>query len=120
MVATSNANAKDGKEENTDPFKYDYETLRIGGLSFAVVFFALGVLLILSRRCRCSINQKPRAPGNEEAQEENLMVSKDYKTLSIAGLSVAAVLVVLSILLLVGNRIKRCGKSKHKSVRGES
>uniref|UniRef100_A0A671L9X3 FXYD domain-containing ion transport regulator n=1 Tax=Sinocyclocheilus anshuiensis TaxID=1608454 RepID=A0A671L9X3_9TELE len=38
----------------------DYESLRIGGLAFAVVLFALGVLLILSRRCRCSINQKPR------------------------------------------------------------
>ncbi|TNN51406.1 Transmembrane protease serine 13 [Liparis tanakae] len=38
---------------------FDYESLRIGGLAFAVVLFALGILLILSRRCRCSINQKP-------------------------------------------------------------
>uniref|UniRef100_A0A8C1WVT7 FXYD domain-containing ion transport regulator n=1 Tax=Cyprinus carpio TaxID=7962 RepID=A0A8C1WVT7_CYPCA len=57
-----------------------YESLRIGGLAFAVVLFALGVLLILSRRCRCSINQKPRAPGDEEAQAENLMVSKAKET----------------------------------------
>uniref|UniRef100_A0A3B4Z5P6 FXYD domain-containing ion transport regulator n=2 Tax=Stegastes partitus TaxID=144197 RepID=A0A3B4Z5P6_9TELE len=54
----------------------DYESLRVGGLAFAVVLFALGILLILSRRCRCSISQKPRAPGDEEAQEENLIVSK--------------------------------------------
>uniref|UniRef100_A0A3Q0QUG9 FXYD domain-containing ion transport regulator n=1 Tax=Amphilophus citrinellus TaxID=61819 RepID=A0A3Q0QUG9_AMPCI len=54
----------------------DYEILRIGGLAFAVVLFMLGILLILSRRCRCGINQKPRAPGDEEAQEENLIVSK--------------------------------------------
>ncbi|KAM6933269.1 FXYD domain-containing ion transport regulator 6 [Xenentodon cancila] len=59
-----------------NPFNYDYETLRIGGLVLAVVLFTLGILLILSRRCRCSINQKPRAPGDEEAQEENLVVSK--------------------------------------------
>ncbi|KTG34110.1 hypothetical protein cypCar_00020810, partial [Cyprinus carpio] len=32
------------------------------------------------RRCRCSINQKPRAPGDEEAQAENLMVSKAKET----------------------------------------
>uniref|UniRef100_A0A4W4F4J3 FXYD domain-containing ion transport regulator n=1 Tax=Electrophorus electricus TaxID=8005 RepID=A0A4W4F4J3_ELEEL len=66
----------DGKEKKLDPFEYDYESLRIGGLAFAVVLFALGVLLILSRRCRCHFNQKPRAPGDEEAQAENLMVSK--------------------------------------------
>uniref|UniRef100_A0A673MPC7 FXYD domain-containing ion transport regulator n=1 Tax=Sinocyclocheilus rhinocerous TaxID=307959 RepID=A0A673MPC7_9TELE len=61
-------------------FLPDYESLRIGGLAFAVVLFALGVLLILSRRCHCSINQKPRAPGGEEAQAENLMVSKAKET----------------------------------------
>ncbi|XP_058601565.1 FXYD domain-containing ion transport regulator 6 isoform X1 [Onychostoma macrolepis] len=70
----------DGKEEGLEPFVYDYESLRIGGLAFAVVLFALGVLLILSRRCHCSINQKPRAPGDEEAQAENLMVSKAKET----------------------------------------
>uniref|UniRef100_A0A4W6EE32 FXYD domain-containing ion transport regulator n=1 Tax=Lates calcarifer TaxID=8187 RepID=A0A4W6EE32_LATCA len=66
---------KDGKKVE-NPFVYDYDSLRIGGLAFAVVLFTLGILLILSRRCRCSINQKPRAPGDEEAQEENLIVSK--------------------------------------------
>uniref|UniRef100_A0A3Q3GM71 FXYD domain-containing ion transport regulator n=1 Tax=Labrus bergylta TaxID=56723 RepID=A0A3Q3GM71_9LABR len=53
-----------------------YESLRIGGLALAVVLFTLGILLILSRRCRCSINKKPSAPGDEEQQEENLIVSK--------------------------------------------
>ncbi|CAL8353768.1 unnamed protein product [Lota lota] len=59
-----------------DPFVYNYESLRIGGLTFAVVLFTLGILLILSRRCRCNINQKSSTPGNEEAQEENLIVTK--------------------------------------------
>ncbi|KAM4703909.1 FXYD domain-containing ion transport regulator 6-like isoform 1-T2 [Rhinophrynus dorsalis] len=67
--------SEEKKEE--DPFHYDYKSLRIGGLVFAVVLFTLGILLILSRRCRCSnLNQKPRAPGDEEAQAENLIASK--------------------------------------------
>lgn len=76
VAAVADPSAQDKKEKNEDPFVYDYESLRIGGLAFAVVLFTLGILLILSRRCRCSINQKPRAPGDEEAQEENLIVSK--------------------------------------------
>ncbi|KAF3847717.1 hypothetical protein F7725_020745, partial [Dissostichus mawsoni] len=64
----------DGKETVENPFIYDYESLRIGGLVLAVVLFTLGILLILSRRCHCSINQKPRPPGDEEAQDENPIV----------------------------------------------
>ncbi|XP_070621305.1 FXYD domain-containing ion transport regulator 6 [Erythrolamprus reginae] len=63
------------QDEDKDPFNYDYQTLRIGGLTFAVVFFTLGILLILSRRCRCSFNTKARAPGDEEVQAENLIAS---------------------------------------------
>ncbi|XP_032084678.1 FXYD domain-containing ion transport regulator 6 [Thamnophis elegans] len=63
------------QEKEKDPFNYDYQTLRIGGLTFAVVFFTLGILLILSRRCRCSFNTKARAPGDEEVQAENLVAS---------------------------------------------
>nr|KAF6342858.1 FXYD domain containing ion transport regulator 6 [Pipistrellus kuhlii] len=48
------------QEKEKDPFHYDYQTLRIGGLVFAVVFFSVGILLILSRRCKCSFSQKPR------------------------------------------------------------
>ncbi|XP_061576322.1 FXYD domain-containing ion transport regulator 6 [Cololabis saira] len=76
VAAETDPSAKDGEAIVENPFKYDYETLRIGGLVLAVVLFTLGILLILSRRCRCSISQKPRAPRDEEAQEENLVVSK--------------------------------------------
>ncbi|KAG1951288.1 FXYD domain-containing ion transport regulator [Pimephales promelas] len=40
----------------------------------------------------------------------------DYETLRIGGLVFAGVIVVLSILLLTGNRIRRCGKRKAKHV----
>uniref|UniRef100_A0A493SS36 FXYD domain-containing ion transport regulator n=1 Tax=Anas platyrhynchos platyrhynchos TaxID=8840 RepID=A0A493SS36_ANAPP len=63
------------REKEEDPFNYDYQSLRIGGLVFAVVLFTVGILLILSRRCRCSFSHKPRAPGDEEAQAENLIAS---------------------------------------------
>ncbi|XP_005856868.2 PREDICTED: FXYD domain-containing ion transport regulator 6 isoform X2 [Myotis brandtii] len=67
--------ASAGEQKEQDPFHYDYQTLRIGGLVFAVVFFSVGILLILSRRCKCSFSQKPRAPGDEEAQVENLITA---------------------------------------------
>ncbi|XP_054448300.1 FXYD domain-containing ion transport regulator 6 isoform X2 [Pteronotus mesoamericanus] len=35
------------QEKEKDPFHYDYQTLRIGGLVFAVVLFSVGILLIL-------------------------------------------------------------------------
>ncbi|XP_068097889.1 phospholemman [Hyperolius riggenbachi] len=52
-------------EEQHDPFYYDYKTLRIGGLVFAGVLFILGILIILSRKCRCKFNQHPRT-GEED------------------------------------------------------
>lgn len=33
----------------------DYQTLRIGGLVFAVVLFSVGILLILSKFISCSL-----------------------------------------------------------------
>ncbi|XP_030256899.1 FXYD domain-containing ion transport regulator 6 [Sparus aurata] len=74
VAAVSEPSEQDDQNKVEDPFVYDYHSLRVGGLAFAVVLFTLGILLILSRRCRCSINQKPRAPGDEEKQEENLIV----------------------------------------------
>ncbi|MFT7800671.1 phospholemman-like isoform X1 [Arapaima gigas] len=56
MPASSNAHLKD----DNSPFHYDYESLRIGGLIFAVVLFLMGILLILSRKCRCKFNQNLR------------------------------------------------------------
>nr|XP_037844081.1 FXYD domain-containing ion transport regulator 6-like [Chlorocebus sabaeus] len=67
------------KEKETDPFHYDYQTLRIGGLLCAVVLFSVGILLILGCRYKCSFNQKPGTPGEEEAQVENLITANATK-----------------------------------------
>ncbi|XP_056123617.1 FXYD domain containing ion transport regulator 6 like isoform X5 [Rhinichthys klamathensis goyatoka] len=32
---------------------HDYESLRIGGMVFAVILFLMGIFLIVSRKCRC-------------------------------------------------------------------
>ncbi|XP_029781879.1 phospholemman isoform X1 [Suricata suricatta] len=60
------ANAEAPQEH--DPFTYDYQTLRIGGLIIAGILFILGILIILSRRCRCKFNQQQRTgePDEEE------------------------------------------------------
>ncbi|NXT91395.1 ATNG ATPase, partial [Anhinga rufa] len=36
-------------EQGPDRFSYDYETIRNGGLIFAVVAFVIGLLIILSK-----------------------------------------------------------------------
>ncbi|XP_066575365.1 sodium/potassium-transporting ATPase subunit gamma isoform X2 [Amia ocellicauda] len=46
------------RDQHGSPFHYDYESLRIGGLIFAVVLFLMGIFLILSRKCRCKFNQQ--------------------------------------------------------------
>ncbi|XP_060777230.1 FXYD domain containing ion transport regulator 6 like isoform X3 [Neoarius graeffei] len=36
---------------------HDYESVRIGGLVFAVVVFLLGIFIVISRKCRCRGSQ---------------------------------------------------------------
>ncbi|XP_062995725.1 phospholemman [Elgaria multicarinata webbii] len=62
------------KDQPHDPFNYDYTTLRIGGLIFAVVLFLLGILIVLSRRCRCKFNQQQRT-GEPDEEEGTLRSS---------------------------------------------
>ncbi|XP_066843140.1 phospholemman [Anser cygnoides] len=57
-----------GVPEERDRFHYDYESLRIGGLIFAGVLFLLGVLLILSRHCRCKFDQQPKTGEPDETE----------------------------------------------------
>ncbi|XP_063273986.1 sodium/potassium-transporting ATPase subunit gamma [Prinia subflava] len=52
-------------EQGQDRFSYDYDTIRNGGLIFAVVAFVIGLLIILSQRFHCG-GRKKRRQGNDE------------------------------------------------------
>ncbi|XP_030918268.1 FXYD domain-containing ion transport regulator 6 [Geospiza fortis] len=52
-------------EQGQDRFSYDYDTIRNGGLIFAVVAFVIGLLIILSQRFHCG-GRKKRRQGNED------------------------------------------------------
>ncbi|XP_039352377.1 sodium/potassium-transporting ATPase subunit gamma isoform X1 [Mauremys reevesii] len=43
-----------------------YETIRNGGLIFAVVAFVVGLLIILSRRFRCGAKKRRRQSDDDE------------------------------------------------------
>ncbi|NXN69620.1 ATNG ATPase, partial [Himantopus himantopus] len=47
-------------QQGPDRFSYDYETIRNGGLIFAVVAFVVGLLIILSQRFHCGGKKKRR------------------------------------------------------------
>ncbi|CAM5128618.1 unnamed protein product [Natator depressus] len=53
-------------EQAPDKFTYDYETVRNGGLIFAVVAFVVGLLIILSRRFRCGAKKRRRQGDDDE------------------------------------------------------
>uniref|UniRef100_A0A3B4UJ11 FXYD domain-containing ion transport regulator n=1 Tax=Seriola dumerili TaxID=41447 RepID=A0A3B4UJ11_SERDU len=47
-LAPALASAADEDKDYDSAFQYDYESLRIGGLVFAVVLFFMGIFLIVS------------------------------------------------------------------------
>nr|XP_051704740.1 sodium/potassium-transporting ATPase subunit gamma isoform X1 [Oryctolagus cuniculus]XP_051704750.1 sodium/potassium-transporting ATPase subunit gamma isoform X1 [Oryctolagus cuniculus]XP_051704761.1 sodium/potassium-transporting ATPase subunit gamma isoform X1 [Oryctolagus cuniculus] len=49
-----------------DPFHYDYETVRQGGLIFAGLAFVIGLIILLSKRFRCGGHKKRRQLGEDE------------------------------------------------------
>ncbi|KAM4651123.1 FXYD domain-containing ion transport regulator 3 [Discoglossus pictus] len=61
----------------TDPsavnsqFYYDYESLKIGGLIVAGVLCAMGIIILMSGKCRCKFNQKNER--RNRAQEQQLI-----------------------------------------------
>ncbi|XP_013864156.1 FXYD domain-containing ion transport regulator 6 isoform X1 [Austrofundulus limnaeus] len=57
------ASASDDDKDFDRDFQYDYESLRIGGLVFAVVLFLMGIALIVSRKCICPRSDKSRSRG---------------------------------------------------------
>ncbi|XP_078195711.1 sodium/potassium-transporting ATPase subunit gamma isoform X2 [Callithrix jacchus] len=53
-------------QADMDPFYYDYETVRKGGLIFAGLAFIVGLLIILSKRFHCRGNKKRRQITDDE------------------------------------------------------
>ncbi|XP_023207706.1 sodium/potassium-transporting ATPase subunit gamma-like [Xiphophorus maculatus] len=79
-------------------------------------------------------NTEPSAPqlSQENSHRQNTMSSAkdavtdwdadftyDYKTLRVGGLVFAGVVVLLSFVLLLGNKVRNCGKTKRKPVAEE-
>ncbi|XP_067304839.1 FXYD domain containing ion transport regulator 7 isoform X2 [Pseudorasbora parva] len=51
-------------------FNYDYETLRTTGVILAVIMFVSGILIALSKKCKCSKSksspvESPQPPKTE-------------------------------------------------------
>ncbi|KAK2903079.1 hypothetical protein Q8A67_007792 [Cirrhinus molitorella] len=61
------ASQMDEIHEYDKPFHYDYESLRIGGMIFAVILFLMGIFLIVSRKCRCKGNKSKPVGLDAEA-----------------------------------------------------
>ncbi|XP_062278705.1 FXYD domain-containing ion transport regulator 6-like isoform X2 [Scomber scombrus] len=58
------SSGRDDKVPDYDSaFHYDYESLRIGGLVFAVALFLMGIALVVTRKCTCSKSDKSRSQG---------------------------------------------------------
>ncbi|XP_045653827.1 sodium/potassium-transporting ATPase subunit gamma-like isoform X1 [Ursus americanus] len=51
---------------DVDPFYYDYETVRNGGLIFAALAFVVGLIIILSKRLRCGGKKKHRQVDDDD------------------------------------------------------
>ncbi|XP_023576839.1 sodium/potassium-transporting ATPase subunit gamma isoform X3 [Octodon degus] len=51
---------------DVDPFHYDYETVRKGGLIFAGLAFVVGLIILLSKRFRCGGGKKHRQVSENE------------------------------------------------------
>ncbi|XP_059123725.1 sodium/potassium-transporting ATPase subunit gamma isoform X1 [Peromyscus eremicus] len=62
-LALSSGGSGKGAE---DPFHYDYETVRKGGLIFAGLAFVVGLLILLSKRFRCGGSKRHRQVNEDE------------------------------------------------------
>ncbi|KAM4735795.1 FXYD domain-containing ion transport regulator 6-like isoform 2-T2 [Anableps anableps] len=59
--------AADDEKDFDSAFQYDYESVRIAGLIFAVGLCLLGIFIVIGRKCTCSKSDKSRGPEFESA-----------------------------------------------------
>ncbi|KAG9463334.1 hypothetical protein GDO78_021953 [Eleutherodactylus coqui] len=57
-----------GEAQERDPFTYDYESLKIAGLSMAAVLCFMGIVILISGKCRCKFNKKKEHRRTQDAQ----------------------------------------------------
>uniref|UniRef100_A0A8C6FGT9 FXYD domain-containing ion transport regulator n=1 Tax=Moschus moschiferus TaxID=68415 RepID=A0A8C6FGT9_MOSMO len=50
--------------DKNSPFYYDWYGLRVGGLIFAGILCAMGIIVLMSGKCKCKFRQKPRLRPN--------------------------------------------------------
>ncbi|KAL8173470.1 UNVERIFIED_CONTAM: hypothetical protein K2H54_002206 [Gekko kuhli] len=119
------------QKEDKDPFNYDYQTLRIGGLVFAVVFFTVGILLILSKILAARSpsegalhNQYENLETPPEAEMDRFTYGKagpgpglagegeDYETVRQGGLIFAVAAFLVGLLVVLSRRFRCGGKQK--------
>ncbi|KAM4703334.1 FXYD domain-containing ion transport regulator 3-like [Rhinophrynus dorsalis] len=58
-------------DPDNQKFYYDYESLKIGGLIMAGILCAMGIIILMSGKCRCKFNQK--TDRRNRAHEQTLI-----------------------------------------------
>lgn len=53
----ANDPANDPEDKNS-PFYYDWHRLRVGGLICAGILCAMGIIILMSGKCKCKFSQK--------------------------------------------------------------
>ncbi|KAM3830140.1 FXYD domain-containing ion transport regulator 3-like isoform 1-T1 [Vipera latastei] len=51
------------KADNDDPFNYDWKMLRTGGMVFAGILCVMGIVILLSGKCKCKPKRKSSTHG---------------------------------------------------------
>ncbi|KAM5132624.1 FXYD domain-containing ion transport regulator 3 [Mantella aurantiaca] len=70
MLATAPSLRASDDIDNSQ-FEYDYESLKVAGLIMAGILCAMGIIILLSGKCRCKFNQK--SEQRQRAQEQQLI-----------------------------------------------
>ncbi|KAI3360934.1 hypothetical protein L3Q82_013140, partial [Scortum barcoo] len=103
-----------------------YESLRIGGLVFAVVLFVMGIALIVSPggQMQNQVFQELRHRGKEQWRSDSLFTESefpdrsdfdyDYETLRTTGVILAVIMFVSGILIALSKKFTKCVKSSSK------
>ncbi|KAM7382749.1 hypothetical protein PAMP_002466 [Pampus punctatissimus] len=121
-LAPALASAADDDKDYDSAFNYDYESLRIGGLVFAVLLFLMGIILVVSPGVLVwnLVFQRFRATDKEQWISDTMFPDQsdfdyDYETLRTTGVVLAAIMFVSGILIALSKKFTKCVKSSSKS-----